>query len=101
MSPPKGQGWNLPKTKEMYLRKRKEDLEKPEVVVLDTSGNKGELRIDADTHSKIVLSNESIKQLISYAKKGDEWAMLGTTSWDDIIQMLLRQCQKKKKSRYD
>lgn len=34
-----------------------------------------ELRINADTHSKIVVSNETIAALIDFAKKGNEYTV--------------------------
>lgn len=77
--------------------KVKEGLEKPELV-RDIHGNLSEMSINADTHSKIVLSNDTISQLILWGKKGDEYAMLVDTTFDDIVTRLLKQCQRKKVS---
>jgi hypothetical protein len=81
--------------------KVKEDLEKPELVRDIHTGNLSEMRINAYTHSKIVLSNETIRPLILNGKKGNEYDMLIETSFDDIVTRLLRQCQSKKKKGLD
>ena len=71
----------------------KADSEKAEQLVLDRFGNTGELKINSETHSKIVLSHETIKQLIDYPRK-DEWSLIDD-SFDSIIKGLLDFGQKR------
>jgi hypothetical protein len=86
-SNPKMKGWQY------NVAKVKEDSEKAESIILP-NGVK-ELSINADTHSKIVLRNETIKQLISYAKRGNDYVNTEST-FDEIIQSLLKRYQKSK-----
>lgn len=84
----------LSEKQEKALLKQREDTEKPGETV-DKFGNTSVTKINAETHNKVVLSKETIKQLMEYGRK-DEWTLV-TDSFDEIIVRLLRQVQKKRK----
>ncbi|MGH9978765.1 MAG: hypothetical protein ACRD8Z_23470 [Nitrososphaeraceae archaeon] len=82
------------------LLRWKEEKEQIELVTTIINGmpQQIELKINSDTHSKIVVSTETISALIDFAKKGNECTVLGGRTFDDIIQDLLKRGQRQSKS---
>lgn len=76
------------------LENDKAESEKAEPIIKDRYGNITSVtKTNSQTHQKMVLSKETIKQLMEYGRK-DEWTLV-TDSFDEIIVRLLHQVQKR------
>jgi hypothetical protein len=80
-----------------HVQEAKEDTERAEPVV-NVQGQTEVSPFNSTTHQKIILSRETVRHLVDYARDGYKFTSI-EDSFDDTILDLLSCCQKKKMKR--
>lgn len=77
---------------------------RPEEVVIDRFGNTAVSQLNIDTHAKVILSKDTIAQVLDYARHRMEDTSISMTlageTFDSIILSLLNEVKKKQRKKH-